>query len=155
MSPQTLARTLKALHKPGSPVILANVYDILSAQTVASLPSSKALATASYAITAARGTTDDDLDLNTNLAAIQDILAVSNKFDKPVTVDIQDGYGDSLDKAIAAFIDHGVVGVNLEDCDKKGKLYSPEVAIERTKRLCSLQRTSVFQTSLSMLVAMC
>jgi 2-methylisocitrate lyase-like PEP mutase family enzyme len=134
MASQTLARTFKALHHPGNPLILANVYDILSARTVASLPSSKALATASYAIAAARGTTDDDLDLDTNLAAIPDIAAVSSQFKKPLTVDIQDGYGDSLEKAIAALIDYGVVGVNLEDCDKNGKLYSPETAAERIKR---------------------
>jgi len=47
MSTKTLAGTLKALHKPGDPLVLANVYDILSARAVASLPSSKALATAS------------------------------------------------------------------------------------------------------------
>jgi 2-methylisocitrate lyase-like PEP mutase family enzyme len=134
MSTQTLARTFKALHQPGSPLILANIYDILSAQAVASLPSSKALATASYAVAAARGTTDDDLDLDTNLKAIPDIASVSSKFKKPLTVDIQDGYGDSIEKAITTLIDYGVVGVNLEDCDKKGKLYSVDTAVERIKR---------------------
>lgn len=134
MSTQTLARTLKALHQPGNPLVLANVYDILSARVVASLPSSKALATASYAIAAARGTTDEALDMDTNLAAIRDIVAVAREFNKPLTVDIQDGYGDSLEKAITALIDYGVVGVNLEDCDKNGKLYSIDGAVERIKR---------------------
>ncbi|KAN0102175.1 Phosphoenolpyruvate phosphomutase domain containing protein [Hyaloscypha variabilis] len=134
MSPETLARTLKALHQPGNPLILANVYDILSARAVASLPSSKALATASYAVAAARGITDEDLDLDNNLAAIPDIAAVATQFNKPLTVDIQDGYGDSLEKAITALIDYGVVGVNLEDCDKNGKLYSVEEAVDRIKR---------------------
>jgi 2-methylisocitrate lyase-like PEP mutase family enzyme len=134
MDPQTLAKTLKALHQPGNPLILANVYDILSTQAVASLPSSKALATASYAVAAARGTTDADLDLETNLAAIADIAAVAKQFNKPLTVDIQDGYGDSLEMAITELIDFGVVGVNLEDCGKDGKLYSIETAVERIKR---------------------
>ncbi|KAE9371042.1 hypothetical protein N431DRAFT_18815 [Stipitochalara longipes BDJ] len=93
MSPETLARTLKALHQPGNSLILANVYDILSARAVASLPSSKALATASYAVAAALGITDEDLDLDANLAAIPDIAAVATQFNKPLTVDIQDGYG--------------------------------------------------------------
>jgi 2-methylisocitrate lyase-like PEP mutase family enzyme len=134
MSTETLARTLKALHQPGNPLILANAYDILSARAVASLPSSKALATASYAVAAARGITDEDLDLDANLAAIPDIAAVATQFNKPLTVDIQDGYGDSLEKAITALIEYGVVGVNLEDCDKNGKLYSIEEAVYRIKR---------------------
>lgn len=45
---------------------------------------------------------------------------MAKEFKKPLTVDIQDGYGASLEKAIAALIDCGVVGVNLEDCDKNG-----------------------------------
>jgi 2-methylisocitrate lyase-like PEP mutase family enzyme len=144
MSAQALAKTFKALHQPGNPLVLANVYDILSSRAVASLPSSKALATASYAIAAARGTTDEDLDLYTNLAAIPDIAAVAKQFNKPLTVDIQDGYGDSLEKAIATLIDQGVVGVNLEDCDKNGKLYSIDTAVERiTRTLAVAQQKGV------------
>lgn len=134
MSTKTLAGRLKALHQPGNPLVLANVYDIISARAVASLPNSKALATASYAIAAARGTTDEDLDLDTNLSVIPDIAAVARQFNKPLTVDIQDGYGDDLEKAINAVMDHSVAGVNLEDCDKNGKLYSVDVAVERIKR---------------------
>lgn len=134
MSTQTLARTLKALHQPGNPLVLANVYDILSARVVASLPGSKALATASYAVAAAQGITDESLDLSNNLAVIPNIAAVAKQFNKPLTVDIQDGYGDSLEKAITALIDYGVVGVNLEDCDKDGNLYPVGAAVERIKR---------------------
>ncbi|PQE32218.1 carboxyphosphonoenolpyruvate phosphonomutase protein [Rutstroemia sp. NJR-2017a WRK4] len=94
----------------------------------------KALATASYAVAAARGTTDAYLDLETNLSAIPDIAAVAKQFNKPLTVDIQDGYGDSLERAITALIDFGVVGVNLEDCGKDGELYSIETAVERINR---------------------
>lgn len=135
VSTETLATTLKALHQPGNPLILANVYDILSARSVAALPSSKALATASYAVAAASGTTDEALDLDTNLAAIPSIATVARQFNKPLTVDIQSGYNDSLEKAITALIDFGVVGVNLEDCDKNGELYSVGTAVERIKRV--------------------
>jgi 2-methylisocitrate lyase-like PEP mutase family enzyme len=138
MSTQTLAKSLKALHQPGNPLILVNVYDLLSAQAVASLPGSKALATASYGIAAAQGTTDDELDMKTNLAAIPVIAAVAKKYNKPLTVDIQDGYGESLETAIGTLIDYGVVGVNLEDCDKEGNLYSSEVAVGRIKRALAI-----------------
>jgi 2-methylisocitrate lyase-like PEP mutase family enzyme len=135
-----LAKAFKALHQPGNPVVLANVYDILSSQAVASLPSCNALATASYAIAAARGTTDEDLNLDTNLAAISDIAAIAKQFNKPLSVDIQDGYGDSLSKAITALIDFGVAGVNLEDCDKNGTLYSTERAVERIQRTLAVAK---------------
>jgi len=134
MSLNSLAQALKSLHKPGQPFIVANVYDVLSARAVASLPSCKALGTASYSIASLNSTADDDLELETNLSAIKGIASVAKEFNKPLTVDIQDGYGDRLEEAIAALVDLGVVGVNLEDCDKlKKELYSPEAAAERVR----------------------
>lgn len=135
MSLNTVAQTLKSLHKPGNPLVLANVYDILSAQAVASLPGCKALATASYAVARANGVTDGDLQLETNISAVRGIAAVAKEFNKPLTVDIQDAYGDRLEEAITALVDLGVVGVNLEDCDKESqKMHSPEVAAQRVKK---------------------
>jgi len=133
MSAQKLAAAFKAMHQPSNPLILTNVYDILSAQAVAGLSSSKALATASYAVAAAHGMKDEDLNLETNLVAVGNIAKIASQFNKPITVDIQDGYGDSLEGAIAALISYGVVGVNLEDCDKNGNLYSPSTAVDRIK----------------------
>ncbi|KAE8445558.1 hypothetical protein EG329_013322 [Mollisiaceae sp. DMI_Dod_QoI] len=141
MSVQKLAGTFKALHKPGDPLVLANVYDILSARAVASLPSNKALATASYSVAAACGIMDDDLDLDSNLSAVRGIAAVAKEHNKPLTVDIQDAYGESLEKAIASIIHLGVVGVNLEDYDKDNHvLYSPEVAVERIQRVLAVSQ---------------
>jgi 2-methylisocitrate lyase-like PEP mutase family enzyme len=141
MSLNSLAQTLKSLHKPGQPFVVANVYDVLSARAVASLPSCKALGTASYSVASANSTADDDLQLETNLSAIPGIVAVANEFKKPLTVDIQDAYGNRLEEAIAALIDLGVVGVNVEDCDKANKkMYSPEVAAERVKRALTVAK---------------
>ncbi|KAE9365535.1 Phosphoenolpyruvate/pyruvate domain-containing protein [Stipitochalara longipes BDJ] len=137
-----LAQALKSLHqRPHKPLVLANVYDILTARAVAELPSSEALATASYAVARAAGTTDDDLTLNVNLAAVQGIAAVSKEFNKPLTVDIQDAYGSQLEEAIGKLLDFGVAGVNLEDCDKEtGKLYDVETAIGRIRRTLDVAR---------------
>jgi len=130
-----LARTLKALHKPGKPLILANVYDILSAQTVAALPSCRALATASYGVARANGTEDDDMTLETNLLAVRGIAKVARDFKKPLTVDIQDAYGTRLEESIHRLVDMDVVGVNLEDCDKETqKMYSEQEAVDRVRR---------------------
>jgi 2-methylisocitrate lyase-like PEP mutase family enzyme len=133
------AKTLKSLHRPGHPLVLANVYDILSAEAVAQLPSSKALATASYAVARAAGTTDDDMTLETNLNAVRGIAKVAAKWNKPLTVDIQDAYGDELETAIQQLIALGVTGVNLEDCDKATqKMHPVETAVERVKRVLAV-----------------
>jgi 2-methylisocitrate lyase-like PEP mutase family enzyme len=135
------AKQLKALHQPGTPLVLANVYDILSAEAVAALPGCKALATASYAVAAASGISDSDLTLETNLAAVRGIANVASKYKIPLTVDIQDGYGDELEPTIKYLISFGVSGINLEDCDKVSqKMYSPEIAVKRIKSALSIAR---------------
>ncbi|KAM0263196.1 hypothetical protein ACHAQJ_001351 [Trichoderma viride] len=131
----SLAATLKSLHLPGKPLILANVYDILSARAVAALPSCKALATASYAVARASGTEDDDMDAQTNLRAVLPIAKVAAEFKKPFTVDIQDAYGEKLEEVITALIKGGVHGVNLEDVSlETQKFYTLDQAAERIKR---------------------
>ncbi|KAB5578046.1 phosphoenolpyruvate phosphomutase-domain-containing protein [Coniochaeta sp. 2T2.1] len=115
------AQTLKALHQRAhKPLVLANVYDILSARAVAELPSSEALATASYAVARAAGTTDDDMTLQTNLDAVR---------------------GPQLEDAIDSLIDLGVAGVNLEDADKDtGRIYDSDMAVSRIKRILTVAR---------------
>ncbi|KAB5545825.1 phosphoenolpyruvate phosphomutase-domain-containing protein [Coniochaeta sp. 2T2.1] len=136
------AQTLKALHQRAhKPLVLANVYDILSARAVAELPSSEALATASYAVALAAGTTDDDMTLQTNLNAVRGVAAVAKEFNKPLTVDIQDAYGPQLEDAINSLIDLGVAGVNLEDADKDtGRMYDSDTAVSRIKRVLTVAR---------------
>ena len=134
-----LAITLKSLHQPYRPLVLANVYDILSARAVAALPSCKALATASYAVARANGTEDDDMDFETNLRTVRGIAGAAAEFKKPFTVDIQDAYGDRLEEVFTELIKAGIVGANLEDCDKATqKLYSVEQAVDRIQRALKL-----------------
>jgi 2-methylisocitrate lyase-like PEP mutase family enzyme len=132
-----VAKTLKALHqRANKPLVLANVYDILSARTVGVLPAAEALATASWAVAAAADMTDDGLTLEANLAAVRGIAAVAKDLGKPLTVDIQNAYGPRLEEAIGKLLDLGVVGVNIEDCDKDtGKLYDIDTAASRVRRV--------------------
>ncbi|KAH8660595.1 phosphoenolpyruvate phosphomutase-domain-containing protein [Xylariales sp. PMI_506] len=133
------ATRFKALHEPGRPLILANVYDILSAEAVAQLPSCKALATASFAVARAWGTTDGELTLDTNLQAVRGIADVAARYNLPLTVDLQDGYGDRLEEAIRELLALGVSGVNLEDRDKATlALLPPATAVERIKRVLAV-----------------
>ena len=134
-----LAKTLKTLHKPGSPIVLANVYDAPSAKAVASLPSAKAIATASYAVAKAAGTEDDDMTKEMNIAAARVVISAVKEFNKPVSIDFQDGYGDQLEEATTELIEAGAVGVNLEDYDnEEQKMYSQDEAVARIKRLLAV-----------------
>jgi 2-methylisocitrate lyase-like PEP mutase family enzyme len=129
------AIALRSLHRPGQPLVLANVYDILSATAVAALPSCSALATASYAVAHAAGTEDDDMTLEENLHAARAIGEVAAKHNKPFTVDLQDGYGERLVEAIQKLVvEAGAVGINLEDCDKDTHtMYPVDVAVKRIR----------------------
>ncbi|WEW59243.1 hypothetical protein PRK78_004712 [Emydomyces testavorans] len=134
-SASTRASKLRQLHVPGKPVVFANVYDPFTAKIVAANPSSEALATASYAVAAIHGLEDDELDLETNLAAVKRIATIAIKHDKPLTVDLQDGYGSRLEEAIEAIIAAGASGCNLEDRDNEtGKLFPFDVAVDRVRR---------------------
>ncbi|KAF9090518.1 hypothetical protein BGX29_011432 [Mortierella sp. GBA35] len=93
----SIAAHFRALHQPGNPLILGNVYDAATASIVASLPAAKAVATASFAIAAAEGVYDDDMTKDQNLAAIKKIAAVIVPKNLPMTADLQDGYEDDVD----------------------------------------------------------
>lgn len=139
----TLATTLRRLHIPRKPLLLTNVYDALSARAVAALPATRALATASYAVAASAGVSDDDLTLEMNLAATRGISKVAKEYGLPLTVDWQDGYGERLEEGITKILELGVVGINLEDCDKESqKMMSIEVAAERVKRVLATAKAA-------------
>jgi hypothetical protein len=70
-------------HQPGTPLVLANVYDILPTRALASLPRSKALATANYAVAAAQGSS------KVSLSAIKDFVK-SSTLNKDITTTIDD-----------------------------------------------------------------
>src|SRR5947207_12269382 len=139
------ASHLRSLHTPGRPLVLANVYDAASAEVVALHSSSTALATSSAAIAAVNGLKDDDLDLKTHISSLQKIIPVALKQNKPITIDMQDGYGDRIEEAITEIIKLGASGANIEDKDKHtGKLYPIEEATSRLKRvLAAAAKTGV------------
>jgi len=129
------AQFFKSLHVPGRPLLLANIHDPSTARIVASLPGCKALATASASLSLVNNTDDDNLSLEAQLAAVRDIAAVARETGKPLTVDLQDGYGERLEEAVRGMIALGVVGINLEDSDQKTHAMTDEVvAVQRIKR---------------------
>lgn len=114
------AATLKALHVPSSPVVFANIWDTASLNALIALNDGdskpvKAVATASWAIAAARGVKDEDLTLEQNLAAISEIAPVCQRASLPLSVDLQDGYGPLIESAVSAAVKAGAHGANIED----------------------------------------
>lgn len=114
------AKTLKELHAPGNPIIFANIFDVASLNAVLSLNKSeqnpvKAIATASYAIAETLGIRDEDLTFEQNMAAIESISRHVRNAGLPLSVDIQDGYGDRISDAVQTVIRLGAAGANIED----------------------------------------
>src|SRR6476469_1632155 len=108
----TRARTLLDLHTAPEILVLANVWDVVSAQVVAATDGVRALATASHSIAATFGYEDgENIPLELHLDMVGRIVAA---VDLPVTMDFEAGYGNAGETARRA-IERGVVGGNLED----------------------------------------
>jgi 2-methylisocitrate lyase-like PEP mutase family enzyme len=106
------ARQLLDLHRSPEILVLANVWDVVSAQVVAGTPGVRALATASHSIAATFGYEDgENIPLDLHLEMVARIVRAT---DLPVTMDFEAGYGDPGRTARRA-IEVGVVGGNLED----------------------------------------
>ncbi|KAE9375840.1 Phosphoenolpyruvate/pyruvate domain-containing protein [Stipitochalara longipes BDJ] len=115
-----VALLFKSLHKPGNPIVLTNIYDESSTNAVISLNDTtphlvKALATTSSAIANTFSVPDASLTFNQNLAGIQKIAPLAQSAGLPLTIDLQDGYGEFLEECIHRIIYAGAVGANIED----------------------------------------
>src|SRR3954469_20660417 len=111
-APAPRARTLLDLHTAPEVSVLTNVWDVVSAQVVASTDGVRALATASHGIASTFGYEDgENIPLDLHLDMVGRIVAA---VDLPVSMDMEAGYGDAGETARRA-IAVGGVGGNLED----------------------------------------
>jgi 2-methylisocitrate lyase-like PEP mutase family enzyme len=111
-----LADRLRALHVPGKPLVLPNVWDAAGARAVvaAGFP---AVATASAAIAPTLGYDDhENTPPDEMFAAVARIAAA---VDVPVTADIERGYRLPAEEIAAQLLATGAVGCNLEDSDAR------------------------------------
>ncbi len=117
---QELRDRFAALHQPGKPVLLYNIWDVSSAKAVAA-GGAPALATGSYSLAEANGYPDGErIPLNLVLDCVRRIVQAA---DLPLSVDFEGGY--AIDTARLA--DHasylaeaGAVGCNFEDQEVGG-----------------------------------
>jgi 2-methylisocitrate lyase-like PEP mutase family enzyme len=113
------AKEFRDMHR-GELLVLPNAWDVVSAKLY-EVQGFRAVGTTSAGISSALGFADgEQMPLEANLGVCRrmiDHLAV------PVSVDLEAGYGSSLDglaETIAKVIAAGAVGVNLEDSAKAG-----------------------------------
>src|SRR4029450_13749101 len=87
------ARTLLDLHTAPEILVLANVWDVVSATVVAGTDGVRSLATASHSIAATFGYEDgENIPLDLHLDMVGRIVTA---VDLPVSMDMEAGYGDA------------------------------------------------------------
>lgn len=105
----------RALHVPGDPLVLFNIWDAGSARSVAEA-GAKAIATGSFGVAEANGLKDGEtVPFDLVLDNLRRILSVT---DLPVTIDMEAGYGDAPEDvaaSVGAVRDLGAAGINMED----------------------------------------
>jgi 2-methylisocitrate lyase-like PEP mutase family enzyme len=128
------ARLFNELHYTGKMLVLPNIWDPLGAILLESL-TYPAIATASASIAFTNGYNDGEkIPFNDLLTLLKKIVTSVNV---PVTADIESGYADNnaqLQENIKLLIDAGIVGINIEDTDKKtNNLYPIEIQCNRIR----------------------
>jgi 2-methylisocitrate lyase-like PEP mutase family enzyme len=128
------AELLRSLHVPGEPLIVTNVWDAITARTVAGAPGVTALATASHAVSFAHGVPDGE-GLSVD-QAIEAARVIIDAVDIPVSIDFEKGYAAdtaTLESNITRLIAAGAAGINIEDSSgpAKAPLFPLEVAVDR------------------------
>ena len=128
------AETLRKLHVPGNPLVLANAWDPTSARIVESA-GMRAIATASNALAPVNGYEDHGhLPPDVAFSALR---RIADAVKLPVTADLEDGYGLSSQEFVDRLADAGACGANLEDTDHRvGTLVDADI---HAKRIASIK----------------
>lgn len=121
---QSQCDLLRSLHRPGTPLLLPNAWDVATARAVvaAGFP---VVATTSGGVAAVLGYEDHER------APAEEMLAAAARMARgvevPVTIDAEAGYGMQPAKLVAALQSAGAAGCNLEDTDHtSGRLRDPD-----------------------------
>ena len=106
------AQSLARLHAAPEILRVVNVWDAVSAKTIAALPETRAIATAGHSIAASYGYRDGEIPLDVMLDMVGRIVDAVG--DLPVTADLDAGHGNP-GETVRRAIGKGVVGANVED----------------------------------------
>ncbi|MEO0882194.1 MAG: isocitrate lyase/phosphoenolpyruvate mutase family protein [Pseudomonadota bacterium] len=142
MSQQTQFDAFAALHVPGNPVVLFNVWDVGSARAVETA-GAKAVATGSHSVAGANGYADGEdapLDL-----VVENAARIVVGVDLPVSIDFEAGYGDAPEAAAGSLrelAETGIVGVNIEDGHFGAGIRPVEKQAQRLSALSEVRSSS-------------
>jgi len=115
------ADQFRKLHHSGKMLVLPNIWDALGGILLESL-GYPAIATASAAVAWANGYNDGENIPFDDLLPI--LKKIASHVNIPVTADVESGYADNdiqLQQNIKRLIEAGIVGINIEDTNKKNK----------------------------------
>jgi 2-methylisocitrate lyase-like PEP mutase family enzyme len=121
---QSRCDLLRSLHRPGTPLLLPNAWDVATARAVvaAGFP---VVATTSWGVAGALGYEDHEAAPADEMFAAA--ARIAGGVEVPVTVDAEAGYGMEPAELVAALRRAGAAGCNLEDTDHAaGGLRDPE-----------------------------
>ncbi|WP_350274430.1 isocitrate lyase/phosphoenolpyruvate mutase family protein [Kribbella sp. HUAS MG21] len=106
------AELFRALHHGGTPLVLPNAWDPVSARLVAEA-GYPAVATSSGAVARVLGYDDGQLTPPQEMFAA--VARIARAVDVPVTADMEAGYGVAPKEFAERLLETGAVGCNLED----------------------------------------
>ncbi|HEX5618344.1 MAG TPA: isocitrate lyase/phosphoenolpyruvate mutase family protein [Solirubrobacteraceae bacterium] len=138
MSQQERGERFRALHE-GEPFVIPNPWDAGSARMLEAL-GFHALATTSSGFAFTHGRLDGDVTLDDVVEHVRALCAATAL---PVSVDLENGYGDAA-AAITRVAEAGAVGGSIEDFDRDGGLLAVEAAAERVAAAADAARALDF-----------
>lgn len=137
----TNAERFRAAHHGSEPLVLANVWDAVSARLFAEA-GVRAVATSSGAVSQVLGYEDGQGtpvdEMFAAIARIAKAVASAQPEERrvPVSADIEAGYGLSADELVERLTNAGVVGCNIEDSDPAtGSMVPSELQAEHVAAL--------------------
>lgn len=140
MRQQEKATRFYDLHHSGKLLIFPNIWDPLGALLLENL-SYPAVATASASVAFSNGYDDGE---NISFDLLLDVLRkIVSRVSIPVSADIESGFAETdlqLKENIKRLLETGVVGINIEDTDKKTNSLLP--ADIQCKKIALIKKTS-------------
>lgn len=132
--------SFRDLHRPGSPFVMPNAWDIGSARILAGL-GAQAIGTTSAGYAQTRGTLDmGNITRDEMLAHCAEMSASVNV---PVSGDLEDGYGPAPEDCadtVRLAAEAGLAGLCIEDVNSDAAPYDFDLAVDRMRAAASAAR---------------
>ncbi len=137
------ARTFRARHRPGSPLVMPNIWSPGTAVAMANA-GFEAIATTSGGLALDYGVRDGQVG---RLASVLAATAIAAAVDVPVSADFENGFGDSVDDCASVMVSAiraGLAGASIEDASGRSDepIYGFSHATARVKAAVDAARAT-------------